>query len=392
MNLVNGIKWLARRASRDTSTGQFIPEIDGLRFIAILSVFLFHLSSYVTKKTRRTSVDDPLAGFLSHGSIGVPLFFIISGFVIALPYAKGHLFGSKIPKLKHFFTRRLSRLEPPYFINLFILFVIKYFSTVNAIDLVPNLFASLLYVHNIVFLEMSRINTAAWSLEVELQFYILAPFLTYIFKIKQTYLRRGIVTGLIATFSIVKATIGDGVSPLYGLSLLSVAQFFFTGFMLLDVYLIEFKQNPIKKPIWDVVSVISWVSIAVILYMGKTAKALILFPMLVAYCAAFKGTLSNRFFCQPLIYTIGGMCYTIYLYHGTVIGAFGSLIVKSGVVNHMPVWAAIILSSIILAPITLLLCTILFVLIEKPCMKRDWYLHICNWRFGGTKAALKESE
>lgn len=393
MNPVKGTKWLVNRAARDTSTGQFIAEIDGLRFIAILSVFLFHLSKYVTEKTGKHLDGDPLGALLAHGDIGVQLFFIISGFVIAIPYAKGHLFGSKTPKIKQFFARRLSRLEPPYFINLIILFLlIPIVTSSNAIDLVPNLIASMMYVHNIVFLKMSSINCVAWSLEVEFQFYILAPLLTHFFKIKQLYLRRGILLGLIATFSVINAVIGDDASPLYRLSLLFQAQYFFTGFLLLDVYLNEWQQKPNKDTIYDFVSVMAWISIVVILNIGKTTMALIVAPMFIAYCAAFKGTLSNRFFCNKFIYTIGGMCYTIYLYHFTIISAFGRIIIKSGVTNNMPVWMSIVFSTIFLAPITLFLCTLLFILIEKPCMKRDWYLRVLNWRFIEAKPAIKEAE
>ena len=84
----------------------------------------------------------------------------------------------------------------------------------------------------------------------------------------------------------------------------------------------------------------------------------------------------NRFFCHPLIYTIGGMCYTIYLYHYQIISAFGRLVIKSEIINHIPVWLSLVLFGLILIPITLMICTLLFVLIEKPCMKREWYLHL----------------
>jgi len=392
MILLNGLKWLVNRASRDTSTGQFIAEIDGLRFIAILSVFLFHLSGYVTEKTGRLFNNDPLAELLSYGDIGVQLFFILSGFVIALPYAKGHLFGSKIPQLKQFFVRRLSRLEPPYFINLIILFLLLPLVTAQKpLDLVPNFLASMTYVHNILFVKPSSINVVAWSLEVELQFYILAPFLTGLFKIWQLYIRRGIIIGLIITFSAVNYFFAD-LSAIYKLSMLYQAQYFFAGFLLLDVYLNEWQQSPKKLHIWDLVSVAAWISIVSLLHLGRTATSFIVIPMFVAYCAAFKGPLSNCFFCQPWVYTIGGMCYTIYLYHYAVISAFGRIIINSGIVSNIPVWIGIILSSIFLIPVTLLVCTFLFVLIEKPCMKRDWYLHILNWKLIRSRSVIKEVE
>jgi len=367
---VPGIKSLLNKASRSTSTGQFIAEIDGLRFVAILSVFLFHMSGYVTNKTGQISNNDFLALFLSKGHIGVELFFIISGFVIALPYAKGHLFGEKIPKLKQFILRRFSRLEPPYFINLFILFLlIPLITNQKYFDLIPHLFASLFYLHNIVYLALSKINCVAWSLEIEFQFYILAPLFTYVFKIKHLYIRRIIILSVIIIFSIIQPLTVASLP----ITLLSYAQFFFTGFLLLDVYLNEWKQNPKQNNIWDILSVIAWASVFVVLYMAKSVEQFIVIPMFIAYCAAFKGTLSNRFFCNPIIYTIGGMCYTIYLYHYQLISAFGRLIIKSGIINNQPIYSALIISTIILVPIILFICTLLFVLIEKPCMKRGWY-------------------
>jgi peptidoglycan/LPS O-acetylase OafA/YrhL len=378
MNAATGIKWLLSKASRNTSTAHFIAEIDGLRFIAISSVFLFHMSEYVIDKTGRIVNSDLLALFFSKGHIGVQLFFIISGFVIALPYAKGHLFGLQIPKFKQFFTRRLSRLEPPYFINLIILWSLLPLVTENKyFDLIPNLLASLLYLHNIVFFSMSKINSVAWSLEIEFQFYILAPILTYVFKIKKLYIRRITILCSILAFSIIQKIIEGLVLPT---TLLSFAQFFFTGFLLLDIYLNDWQQSPTKNYIWDILSVIAWVCVFAILYMAKSLEAFIVIPMFIAYCAAFKGKVSNRLFCHPLIYTIGGMCYTIYLYHYTLISAIGRFIIKIGILNQLPIWQSLLLSVIILAPITIFICTLLFVLIEKPCMKKGWYIQYSNMR------------
>jgi len=247
----------------------------------------------------------------------------------------------------------------------------------------------MMYVHNIIFGTQSAINNVAWSLEVEFQFYILAPFLANLFRIRQFYIRRGIIIGLIVIFSIINVMVSD-LAVRYRLSVLYYAQFFFTGFLLLDIYLNEWQQNPKKRPIWDIISIVAWFSIFIILYIGKQAKVMIVIPMFIAYCAAFSGTISNRFFCHSWIYTIGGMCYTIYLYHCAIISAFGRLIIKSGVINHMPVWMGIILSGILLAPITLFICTVLFVTIEKPCMKKDWYRNIFNLRLAKAEPADKK--
>ena len=57
-------------------------------------------------------------------------------------------------------------------------------------ELLPHFFASLFYVHNIVYDAHSAVNGIAWSLEVEIQFYLLMPLLSYLYAIKNTVARR----------------------------------------------------------------------------------------------------------------------------------------------------------------------------------------------------------
>ena len=168
------------------------------------------------------------------------------------------------------------------------------------------------------------------------------------------------------------------------------AQFFLTGYLLLDLYLNEWEQLPKKEGLWDIISIVSWITVVIILFMPATAEIFIVIPMFIAYCAAFKGPQSNRFFTQPLVYTIGGMCYTIYLYHYPIISAFGRVILKSGMTNYIPIWLGLLISCMILAPIVLFFCTLLFVLIEKPCMKRDWYRNVFSW--GRLKAGITTND
>ena len=111
---------------RITSTGQFIPEIDGLRFLAIFSVYIYHLTGDVM----RHSVSGYHQSVQSNGlflvtqilNVGVPLFFVISGFILGLPFAESHRNLRKPVSLKKYFWRRVTRLEPPYFLCLLLFF------------------------------------------------------------------------------------------------------------------------------------------------------------------------------------------------------------------------------------------------------------------------------
>jgi peptidoglycan/LPS O-acetylase OafA/YrhL len=156
---------------RITSTRRFIPEIDGLRFLAIFSVYIYHLAGDVL----RHSPSGYAQSLESNGlflvtqilNIGVPLFFIISGFILSLPFAEAHRNREEPMSLKKYFWRRVTRLEPPYFLCLLLFFILKIVTARGtAADLLPNLIASLFYVHNPVFGRPSDINFVAWSLEI----------------------------------------------------------------------------------------------------------------------------------------------------------------------------------------------------------------------------------
>lgn len=368
------IKWLISKASRDTTSGQFIAEIDGLRFIAIFSVILFHLNWFITSKTRRAEGGDFFTAFLSHGNIGVQLFFVISGFVIALPFAKGHLLNGKLPNLRQYLFRRLTRLEPPYIVNLLFRFALLPLATADTFnELFPHLLASMGYLHNMIYGSMSKINFVAWSLEIELQFYLLAPLVTSVFMIRSKIGRRLLLVALIIIFPIIAYALNG--FPRVNLSILSAAHYFLAGFLLVDIYLIEWDQNPAKSWHWDLMSVVSWSAIIALLYQSA-GELFIVIPTFFAYVAAFKGVLSNRFFCQPGIYIIGGMCYTLYLYHYSVISVIGRLLTKVEFLNQLPVWLEIIVAGLVIVPAVLLFGTIMFILVEKPCMKRDWHIRL----------------
>jgi peptidoglycan/LPS O-acetylase OafA/YrhL len=162
--------------SRVTSSGAFIPEVDGLRFVAIISVIVFHMyGEYFTQKALPPWQEggDTVAWLIFTGHFGVQLFFVISGFVLALPFAQHHLDGGRPVKLKDYLLRRLTRLEPPYIISLIIYVIVRfYFAGYNVekiIELMPHFWAHVFYVHGFIYGSISQpgyvsVNHVTWSL------------------------------------------------------------------------------------------------------------------------------------------------------------------------------------------------------------------------------------
>jgi peptidoglycan/LPS O-acetylase OafA/YrhL len=101
-----------------------VPEIDGLRFVAIFSVVLYHFDGFALINYRGSDTRDLFRAVAEHGYRGVNLFYVISGFVLGLPFAAHHLKEKPAVRLPAYFLRRLTRLEPPYVLNLLLCFAL----------------------------------------------------------------------------------------------------------------------------------------------------------------------------------------------------------------------------------------------------------------------------
>jgi peptidoglycan/LPS O-acetylase OafA/YrhL len=66
---------------RETSSGNFLPQIDGLRFVAIATVLGVHIIGFVIGKNTLPGQATWLIDNHEHLARGVQLFFVISGFV-----------------------------------------------------------------------------------------------------------------------------------------------------------------------------------------------------------------------------------------------------------------------------------------------------------------------
>jgi peptidoglycan/LPS O-acetylase OafA/YrhL len=374
-------KWILEKLGRVTTSGKFVAEIDGLRFIAILSVVLFHASGhFFASPAAGQSPSNPLHWVILKGWYGVQLFFIISGFILSLPFAEHYLQNKPSISLKKYFLRRITRLEPPYIINLLALAAMLYFLEGKSLQaLGSHFFASMFYVHNLVFQQMSTINHVAWTLEIEVQFYILAPLLGMVFIVSKPWIRRGILAGVI----ILSCCLEFYVRQWYvSMTLLGQIRFFLLGFLLSDIYLTHWRSAPKKSFWWDLPGLAAWISLPFLLQHSQgTLYFCMPLALLTAYIAAFRGRLLNKFFTYPWIVVIGGMCYSIYLYHCCMIWWIREYLFKhplnlffTRVAPGVQPGSTINLMATV--SIIIILCSILFVLFEKPFMYKDWPVKI----------------
>ncbi len=367
---------------RIISQGTFIPELDGLRFIAIASVVFFHIHAFLFKKDLHSYTTtfhwDFFQRIISHGDLGVPLFFVISGFILARPFANMYMKNGKPVVLKKYFLRRLTRLEPPYILIMSILFVLSVF-VVHKLTFSEGLrsyLASITYTHNFQYGRgvLPLLNTVAWSLEIEVQFYILMPLLAKVFLIKNNFKRRIIIVGAILFFMLFH----DFVTMPF-LSILDFFEYFLTGLLLADLYVSEtrlFKKSRADKFLAIILLFAIWIWNPKEINQTGLKIALQIFQILVIftlyYLILFHKAL--KIMSNSVITNIGGMCYTIYLVHFILISAFGNPLMKIQF-SHNLVINSLIYTTILIIVI-LFFSAIYFLTIERPCMDKDWYKKI----------------
>lgn len=363
--------FLLRKLSRNTFSSQFIKEIDGLRFIAIMSVILVHLQGFVRNKSPLNFYDQtwPINFFeylLSLGGYGVQLFFIISAFILSLPFFKNSLNSNRKLMVYSYFSRRFTRIEPPYILNMFLIFFLLVIFKDEGLSLLPHLISSLFYLHGIIFHHTPLVNTVAWSLEIEIQFYILVPLISLIFKIESKWARR-LIFGFAFFCLFFIYSFWPELHQKTHFYLVGHLNYFIMGIMLADFYLDEFKRMT-SNYLWDLIGVLSVIFITICSKYWEVIFLIELIPILMAFgiIAAFKGKLLNKFFINPWIYTIGGMCYTIYLYHWFIIIAVVPFTLKLTMGNGFTM--NFILQMLLTIPIIIVSSSFIYYFTEKPFM------------------------
>src|SRR5215469_17085949 len=119
-------QWI-RAGLEDEPKKNTIPVLDGVRAIACLMVIWFHI--YRIPRDLHIWNTQPsdhllLNSFLYFGRYGVTLFFVLSGFLLFMPFAKALLFEKTWPSTRQFYVRRVFRIVPAYYLSLMLMVLI----------------------------------------------------------------------------------------------------------------------------------------------------------------------------------------------------------------------------------------------------------------------------
>jgi peptidoglycan/LPS O-acetylase OafA/YrhL len=239
-------------------------------------------------------------------------------------------------------------------------------------SLFPSLLASLIYSHNIIFHAPSLITVVAWTLEVEVQYYIIAPVMFRVLAISTT-VRRLLISGLIVIFVILQYAYPPPFMSIYGM-----VQYFLAGILVVDFYVCGFATDFFAKKWVAVLAPVLFLTMFLLPRWEKYYKGIerlpygIIFPFLLVlfYYIILKNDIVKRVFSYKFVPVIGGMCYTTYLIHYTIIAMLGKYTTRITFTNYyIP---NMLLQFVLLCIPILIVAAFFYLYIERPFMSRKW--------------------
>jgi peptidoglycan/LPS O-acetylase OafA/YrhL len=363
---------------------QYRPDIDGLRAIAVLSVFFYHLG---------------FAGF-GGGFVGVDVFFVISGYLITRIIVDeldaGHF------TFTNFYLRRARRILPALFVTILVCFAIgavvlapEHLATLAASALAATVSLSNFYFTATAgyfdFAATSKPLLHTWSLSVEEQFYLVYPLA--IFLVFRRFGKRALPAALVGC-------------ALLSLSLFLVFQF---SHSLLAVgqdraWAATFYLAPFRAFEFAIGALVLWVP-ALKERTGQLAEVLLLVGLIIIGWSVYSFSSRTLFPWAGALVPCLGAALTIYGGSATRIGLLlrNPISVRVGKVSYslyLVHWPVIVFWQYCQgAPLSTgqatvaivgcyLLAELMFAFVEQPFRGRQSYYYIRTFRAPAVACAL----
>jgi peptidoglycan/LPS O-acetylase OafA/YrhL len=295
-------------------------NLDSIRTIAFLSTFMAHAFYTESESVKSSASFNFATQFQEIFSFGVPIFFVLSGFLISYLMLKEQEEVGKF-NVKNFYIRRVLRIWPVYFLVLFIGFVL--FPIVRDVVLhepyseTANPIYYLLFLSNFDQIANTTLPYGVglgptWSVSIEEQFYLIWPLFLMVFQRKKF-----IYAILFVLLTSISFTLILGLAnkhTVFCMTYLSIGGFF--GYS--SFYYKEFVLRATQFSSWVFYSVVAL--LLGFMYLSSIGQGgfylIILIALTIGYlityqCFSGKAQLKNI----PFLERIGKYTYGLYLYH-----------------------------------------------------------------------------
>jgi peptidoglycan/LPS O-acetylase OafA/YrhL len=169
----------------------YFGALTGLRGFAALWVFLYHAWVYAEPRLMMVHLGDWSADWtplFSMGWAGVDFFFVLSAFLLSLPFAHWACGERPYPAPGRYMLKRFKRIFPAYWFQLVVLLAIAFGTSFYAFPSLKSLAGHAVMYFNLPPAWISPLNGVWWTLPTEFIFYLLLLPLSLLLKNRSTRL------------------------------------------------------------------------------------------------------------------------------------------------------------------------------------------------------------
>ncbi len=372
----------------------YLPELEALRGVAITLVFLHHAIGMVEgawgTALGKVHVSLPRAFFVA-GSTGVTLFFVLSAFLLALPFL-AEAEGGKRVRRQVFYERRALRILPLYWTVVLGATLLKAEHPADMAQALP----FLVFFGGYAIDALSPYSGVWWSLYTEAQFYVLLPLLGHLRTRPGRWIGIGVLVMYLGTYAsflrVGTAWIPAPTHLLISHSLFGMAPAFGWGILAAWLY----RRHGTRLRAWAEASRLARgggsdvVLLVILILLGLLLQALLwrglglaeldvwhawhvleaLLWAAVVLLVVLAPLRTKPLICNRVLELVGVLSYSIYLLHVPVL-LFGLGPLRRAGIVPMQGWSVPTIGAmVLLAGACLAMATLTYTTIERPFLVR----------------------
>ncbi|HWT93967.1 MAG TPA: acyltransferase, partial [Solirubrobacteraceae bacterium] len=182
-----------------------LDSLDALRGLAALGIVVLHVWMFDYGDAHR-----PEKGFLELAigelRLGVPLFFVLSGFLLYRPFVASALDGRAPHQLRRYAIRRVARILPAYWLALLAGFFLLRHLDHPSQAMWSELPVHALFLQNYFVETLKDVDPPMWTLGVEVAFYATLPLFGWLgLRVARTRTRQALLCAALAVAGAVVA-------------------------------------------------------------------------------------------------------------------------------------------------------------------------------------------
>lgn len=377
------IAWALPARPVEVQRDRYLPELEGLRGLAMLLVLAAHTDGLlrILQPAGAGGHGTAYALIRNGGDIGVGLFFVLSSFLLSLPFVRA---ASPAPSLRRYAERRALRILPLYYAAVLVAALVTARQPTDVLHGVPYLFfLNALPDQTQPLLPFSGVW---WSLATEVEFYIALGLLAWLSR------RRGgraLVASLLAAYAVVYgawlASLWSADSQwLMGFSIIGRGPFFLAGWLAAVAYARYGVATPSAGQRWSADAAVLLVVIAVALLARWVVERGVasqfppwhgyhvveaIFCGVLVWVLAATPTHARSFLASRTMQLLGILSYSIYVWHDPILGAVIRVAVHVGLEPYWGTWhGALVVAGA--WSLCLAVSLVTYHLIERPFLQR----------------------